>query len=169
MGKPASKFEVFIDSLIPFAIILLVVITVAELFFSGFIQPYWWLIDLIDLWIILIFVVDLWFKFKHAKSIPYFLKHYWPYIIAVFPFFLVLRVLERFYHISAISSESSIIFARYIANVLNDARMAKIAELFRFINISARMLKATYFFENPRVRHKIDAIKLLKLKGKKKR
>lgn len=168
MHRPASKFEIFIDGLMPFAIILLVLITVLELFFSPFVKPYIWLTDLIDLWILVIFIIDLVFKFKHAKSIPYFLKHYWPYIIAVFPFFLVVRILERFYHISTASAGTTIIFGRYIANALSDARIAKFAELFRFVNISARMLRATYFYENPKVRHKINTTKLLGLGMKKK-
>ncbi len=167
MQKPASKFEIFIDGLIPLAIILLAVITVAELFFSKFVKPYFWIIDILDFWILTVFVMDLWFKFKHAKSIPNFLKHYWPYIIAVFPFFLVLRVLERFYQISASSASSSILIGRYIAGALGEARLAQLAELFRFINISARILRATYFYENPKVRHKINAMKLLGLRRKK--
>ncbi|MBI1978442.1 MAG: hypothetical protein HYS62_00060 [Candidatus Aenigmarchaeota archaeon] len=169
MRERASKFEIFIDGLIPIALVLLVVITVIELFFSKFARPYRWLIDIIDFWIILIFILDLMFKYKHAKSIPDFLKHYWPYIIAVFPFFLVIRVIERFYQISTASASSTIIFGRYIANALSEARMARIAELFRFINISARMLRATYFYENPKVRHKINTTKLLGLGTKRKR
>ena len=169
MRQRVSKLEIFIDSIIPFAIILLVLITIVELFFSKLAKPYFWIIDLIDFWIITIFIMDLWFKFKHAKSIPTFLKHYWPYIIAVFPFFLVLRVVERFYQISASSASSSILIGRYIAGALEEARLARLAELFRFINISARMLRATYFYENPKVRHKINTMKLLGLRVKKKR
>ncbi len=169
MQNKASKFEIFIDSLIPVAIVLLVVITIIELFFLKFVRPYIWVIDLVDFWILLVFFLDLVFKFKHAKSIPSFLKHYWPYIIAVFPFFLVVRVLERFYQISASSTSSSILVGRYIANTFNDARLARFAEIFRFINISARMLRATYFYENPKVRHKINTTKLLGLGTKKRR
>jgi len=169
MKEKASKLEIFVDSLIPYALVLLVIITVAELFFSKFVKPYFWIIDLLDFWILTVFVMDLWFKFTHAKSIPNFLKHYWPYIIVVFPFFLVLRVLERFYQISASSASSSILIGRYIAGALSEARLAQLAELFRFINISARMLRATYFYENPKVRHKINTTKLLGLRTKKKR
>ena len=169
MVKPASKLEIFIDRLIPYALILLVLLTITELFFSKFVKPYFWIIDILDFWVLTVFILDLWFKFEHAKNIPSFLKHYWPYIIAVFPFFLVLRVLERFYQISASSASSTILLGRYIAGALGEARLAQLSELFRFINVSAKMLRATYFYEDPKVRHKINAMKLLGLKTKKKR
>lgn len=160
----ASKFEIFVDSLIPYALVLIVAITVAEIAFSKVVQPYNWLIDVIDLWIIWVFIMDLLFKFKHAKSIPEFLKHYWPYIIAVFPFFLVLRVVERFYQISTISSGSTIILGRYVASLLNEARLARFAEVFRFLGFSTRFIRAVYFYENPKIRHKINSNKLLRLR-----
>ena len=169
MRKPASKVEVFIDSLIPVAIILIITITVAEVFFSKFVQPYYWVIDVIDLAIIWVFIMDLYFKFKHAKSIPAFLKRYWIYIIAIFPFFLIFRLVEKFYQISTLSSGTTIILGRYIMSLLNEARIARFAELFRFLGISARLVRGFYFYEHPRIRHKINAIKLLGLKARKKR
>jgi hypothetical protein len=169
MRKRASKFEIFIDNLVPYALFLIIVMTIGDLLFSKLLKPYYWIVDLIDLWIIWIFAMDLVFKFEHAKSIPYFLKHYWIYIIGVFPFFLVVRVAERFYHISAsaISSPSTIIIARYVAGFLNETRLAKFTELFRFFGASSRFIRAIYFYENPKVRHKINVKKLLKLKTKK--
>lgn len=164
MRKRASKLEVFIDSLIPLAIFLIIIISIAEVFFSKFIQPYYWAIDIIDLSIVWIFIIDLGFKFIHAKNVPDFLKHYWIYIIAVFPFFLVFRLLERFYHISTVSSGTTIVLGRYIISFLNEARIARFAELFRFLGVSTRLLRAVYFYENPKVRHKINAIKILRLK-----
>lgn len=169
MKKKASKFEIFIDSLIPYAVVLIVAITIGEVAFSESLRAYSRIIDLIDLWIIWVFAMDLVFKLKHARSIPYFLKHYWPYIIAVFPFFLVLRVIEKFYQVSAYSSSSTIILGRYIASLLNEARLARFAEIFRFLNVSSRILRAVYFYENPKIRHKINAVKLLEIKVKKKR
>lgn len=167
MAKKASKLEIFIDSLVPYALVLIVVLTVADVFFFNSIRPYYWIVDLLDLVIIWIFMMDLLFKFEHAKSIPNFLKHYWIYIIAVFPFFLVFRLVERFYQISTISSGSTIILGRYLATLFNEARLARFAHIFRFLGVSTRLLRAVYFFENPRIRHKINAIKLLRLKKRK--
>lgn len=169
MIKGASKFEIFIDSQIPFAILAIIAITIAEMGFSRFVKPYYWIIDVVDLWVIWVFIMDLLFKFKHAKSIPQFLKHYWFFIIAVFPFFLVFRVVERFYHISTLSSGSVIILGRYVMSFWNELRLARFVELFRFLSISSRLVRAFYFYENPKMRHKIDAKKLLRLKIKKKR
>jgi hypothetical protein len=95
------------------------------------------------------------------------MKKYWIYIIAVFPFFLVFRLVERFYQISTISSGTTIILGRYVATLLNEARLARFAEIFRFFSTSTRLLRAVYFYENPKVRHKINVVKLLGLKRKK--
>lgn len=167
--RKASKLEIFVDSLIPLVIILIIAITIAEVFFSKFIQPYYWIVDIVDLAIIWVFVIDLGFKFKHAKSIPDFLKHYWFYIIAIFPFFLIFRLIEKFYQISTLSSGSTLLIGRYIASLLTEARIAKFAELFRFLGVSTRLIRAFYFYEHPRIRHKINAIKFLRLKSRKKR
>lgn len=164
MRKRASKLEIFVDSLIPIAIFLIIAVTIAEVLFPKFIKPYYWAIDVIDLVVIWIFLMDLGFKFRHSKSIPDFLKHYWVYIIAIFPFFLIFRLVEKFYQISTLSSGTTVILGRYIITLLNEARIARFAELFRFLGISARLVRAFYFYEHPRIRHKINAIKLLGLK-----
>ncbi|MBU5537029.1 MAG: hypothetical protein KQA38_00470 [Candidatus Aenigmarchaeota archaeon] len=164
MHKNTSKLEIFVDSLIPLAIILIIIITIAEVFFKKFIQPYYYIVDIIDLVIIFIFVLDLGFKYRHAKNIPDFLRRYWIYIIAVFPFFLVFRLIERFYRISTLSSGTTVILGRYVITLVNETRIARFAELFRFLGVSARLVRAFYFYEHPKVRHKINITKLLGLK-----
>ncbi|MEM5805843.1 MAG: hypothetical protein QXM85_01445, partial [Candidatus Aenigmatarchaeota archaeon] len=123
---------------------------------------YYYIVDIIDLVIIFIFVLDLGFKYRHAKNIPDFLRRYWIYIIAVFPFFLVFRLIERFYRIS-ISPDTTTILRNIVA-LTKDARIARFAELFRFLGVSARLVRAFYFYEHPKVRHKINITKLLGLK-----
>ena len=164
----AGKFETFIDSLIPFTILLIIVITIVEIFFNKVIQPYYYIVDLADLFIVFVFSMDLLFKFEHTKSIPHFLQKYWFYIVAVFPFFLIFRIIQRFYSISNVSSGSTIILLRYLGSLLNESRVAKIAETFRFIGIPTRFVEALYFYEDPKIRHKI-ARKLFKSKTKRKR
>lgn len=169
MPEKASRFEIFVDSLMPFAILALIIIIVADIFFSKFSKQYSLFIDLIDLAVIWLFAMDMIFKLKHAKSIPRFLREHWFYIIAIFPFFLVIRLLERFYQISlsAASSQTTILLGRYISTFLKESRILKGIEIFRFLNISARLVRAFYFYENPKVRHKINIRKLLKVKKKK--
>lgn len=88
-----KKLEHLIDILIPYALVLLIGILVVE-----FAKPVWMedypFIHYIDYIIVLIFVLDLCFKFHHSKTIPFFLKTYWLEIIAVFPFFLIFRLLD---------------------------------------------------------------------------
>lgn len=166
--RRASKFEMLIDSFVPYAIISIIAITIGEIFFSAFVKPYSWVVDLVDLWILWVFSMDLLFKFEHAASIPQFLKKYWFYIIAIFPFFLVLRVIERFYTISALpTSGSFFILGRYLGGLFDEVRLVKLARIFEFLRISTRLLRAVYFYENPAIRHKINAIKLLGLKKRK--
>ena len=167
--RNASKFERIIDGLIPLAILLIIIVTVADIFFSKKLQYYYVVIDLIDLFIVFIFSMDLIFKLEHAKSVPSFLRKYWFYIVAIFPFFLVFRIFQRFYNFSAVSSGSTIILFRYLGGLLSESRIAKLAEITRFFGIPARLLEATYFFENPKIRHKINVKRLLKLRKKRKR
>ncbi len=163
-ARKASKLEVFVDNLIPYAIILIIAITVVEMVFASWAQKYFLIIDLIDLFILFVFFLDLLFKFIHSKSIPDFVKRYWLYIIALFPFFLVFRVIERFYHISTISPSSTIVLGRYFASLLSESRLVRILYIFRVLTVSSRLARALYFYEDPKVRHKIKAIKFLKLK-----
>lgn len=171
MRGRASKFEIFIDSQIPYALVAIVALTIFEIAFPKLANAYFWAIDLIDLWVVWIFMMDLIFKFEHAKSIPEFLGKYWIYIIGVFPFFLVLRIVERFYHvsISALSPSSTIIISRYLASLLTEARMVQLMGLLRFLGLSSRLLRAAYFYENPKVRHRIRIKKLLGIKTKRRK
>ncbi len=165
MRKQAPKVEIFIDSLIPLALFLVIALTAIELSFSWVAEKYWLLVDGIEVFSIAIFVVNLYFKFRHARSIPTFLKHYWIYILALFPFFLLFRLVERLAKIQVVAEESPL-WIKEFAVILRESRLVRFAGAFRFLNIFGRTLRAVYFYENPKIRHKINVKKLLELKKK---
>lgn len=94
MKKWMHRIELIIDHLIPSCLLLLLGIIISEIFYEEAIEHYVLLFEIAEGVIISIFVADLIFKYLRAKTIPDFLKKSWLDIIAVFPFFLVIRLLE---------------------------------------------------------------------------
>ena len=87
-----SKAEKFVDWLITPAVIILTVLIFGELLF-GFDQYEPW-VTIADLTVVGIFVLDLIFKWRRVHNVKKFVKLYWPEILAVFPFYLIFRVLN---------------------------------------------------------------------------
>ena len=92
--KTFHKIEVFTDKSILFAIIILMGLLIVELFFHHVAEEYSLLIEITDSLIILIFSMDLFFKYVRIKPFKTFLKKSWIDIIAIFPFFLIFRLVE---------------------------------------------------------------------------
>ena len=88
------KIEVFVDKIIPFLLLVLIFIIVGEFAFHNFVAKYSLAIEIIDWFIIFVFVIDLIFKYVRIRNFPKFLRASWLDIIAIFPFFLVFRFLE---------------------------------------------------------------------------
>lgn len=95
MKRWLNKIEHFVDFIIPYALILLAILIIGELFYEELIHPYLTLVNIIDWIIIGVFVIDLTFKWFRIRNIKGFVKRYWLDIIAVMPFFLVFRLLEE--------------------------------------------------------------------------
>lgn len=96
MKRWMHKIEVIVDKLIPPALIVLLVVIILDLGFSGFVdahhlEPY---MVTADYAIIALFVLDLVFKYMRTRHIPLFIRKYWLDILAVFPFFLLFRLFE---------------------------------------------------------------------------
>jgi len=100
-----KKLEHFTDRIIPYLLILLAVVLGIEFFFKDIAEKYYSLIFSVDITIIVFFSLDLIFKFNRVRKIKLFLKKYWLDIIAVFPFFLLFRVVEEVFAIFRISTE----------------------------------------------------------------
>ncbi len=97
MKKGFHKVEHFIDKLIPYLVLILFVIIIITLFFHNISAKYAKTIHLADTIIISVFIIDLIFKFIRVRKIKKFIRLYWIDIIAVFPFYLLIRVIEEIY------------------------------------------------------------------------
>lgn len=96
MKRWIHKIEVIIDRSIPLALLILLVIIILEFAFHDISEKYYPFIQIVDWSVILVFIVDLIFKYIRIRNIPKFLRASWIDILAVFPFFLLFRVIEGF-------------------------------------------------------------------------
>jgi len=160
------KIELLVDKIIPYTLLLLLVIIILEIFYEEQIQPYTSLVEIADFFIISVFIVDLYFKFIRAKSIPSFLKSSWIEIIAVFPVFLVIRIFELFATISRIDIisqsthgilEAGARWTKVIQEVERTGETTRFSIAHKFVRPLARIprfAKAFVFFEKPTIHHR---------------
>ncbi len=88
------KVEETNNKLIPLAIVLLLFIIIAELYFH--VEGFWHsVVKAMDTAVIVIFVIDLIFLALKSKNARYFFRHYWLDVLAVFPFGILFRVMEQ--------------------------------------------------------------------------
>jgi len=165
-----KRMERIIDDLIWPALLVLLVIIVLEVGFSDIAHAFEKDIVAADSIIVLIFVIDLLFKWNRTRKVKPFLKRYWLDILAVFPFFLMFRAIEGFSVLFGTaldigeSTQKSIHAGLELekegAKVLREAeiigkettRLSRAARFQRFIRPifrAPRFLKATDFFEKP--------------------
>lgn len=159
LGK---RTEHIVDRLIPYCLILLLFIIVMEMFFYETAQKITLLIESLDYFVIAVFLFDLYFKFQRVRSVPKFLRKYWLDIIAVFPVFLFVRLIEEFSAVERVGrlSQSAIheieILEKEGIKITEEAakgaRISRVQIAGRFIRPIARMprlAKALRFFEHP--------------------
>jgi len=101
------KVEVIADKIIPYLVILLLFLIAGEFLYRNFLEEYHVYVLIVDYFIVLVFFIDLCFKYYRVRNFKIFLKKYWLDIIAVFPFFLLFRVVEEVYALFRISAEIS--------------------------------------------------------------
>jgi len=95
MRRWLHEIEIIVDRIIPYLVVLILLIVTADILLTKYVEPYHLIIEIVDYFIILVFVIDLAFKFNRVRKFKVFLKKYWLDIIAVFPFFLVFRAVEE--------------------------------------------------------------------------
>ena len=159
------KIERIVDWLIFPAIIALLAVIIIELFFHDIAEHYHSILLITDYIILAIFVLDLGFKFNRARTISSFLRKNWLDILAVFPIFFILRVLEPLIFLTDFSKEAKtvqLIFHESLEIGKGTTNLAKEAEalgkvsraryitaIFRSIGRSPRLLKGVAFYERP--------------------
>ena len=150
------KIERIVDKSIPYLLILLLFVIIGEIFFASEIEPYRMFVSFVDGFIIFVFVVDLTFKYIRTRNFPKFFKKFWLEIIAIFPAFLILRVMEEF--VIIVRLEESIGISQDVIEFGDRTipRVNRIRYFSRFIRPLARFprfLKAFSFYERPTGRH----------------
>ena len=87
-----SDLDTIVSLLIPPSLIILLTITIFDLFF-GILPQLSVFVNMFDAYIIILFAVDLYYRYQEQKSIQGWFTHYWLDIIATIPFnFLFLGV-----------------------------------------------------------------------------
>ncbi len=126
-----SRLDNTIQLLIPPSLVLLLVVTIIELFFSvgRFMSLF---IDFFDIYVVIIFAIDLYFRwFETPRLLPYVKKHILD-IIATIPFGLI------FWGVQGLAMIRSLRGIRIIANIARLSRFARYGRLLRLLRFGAR-------------------------------
>ena len=162
MKKWMHRIEVLADRSIPYALILLLLLIIGEVFFADKIKSYSLIVSVFDWVIITIFVVDLSFKYARSKNIPDFLKTHWLEVLAVFPAFLLVRIIEEFFQVANL--EQTVLLSQEAAEIEAKAgtRASRMHYFTKFIPTLSRLprfLKAFSFYERPHHHHRLFSTK----------
>lgn len=162
MRSRLHKIEHFVDKSIPYLLVILIIITLIDVFYVEIAERYLHTIEFIDNIVIAFFITDLAFKYKRASNIPQFIKNNWIDIIAVMPFYFMFRLVDEFLVASELIKESQQSLhvaagvekeATTAAKELKDAKMITRSEkMLKEIKIFSRIprfVKALDFFEKP--------------------
>jgi len=178
MKKFWHKIEVAVDWVIPWCIILLLIIIILDIFLPETAEHYHLYILIGDYFIISVFIVDLIFKYLRIRNINNFIKECWLDILAVFPFFLIFRMLERFIILAELSgsfTQFQLLFhegleleksgskivkegGKIIEEAEKVGKVSRVKQIIRFfkpIQRAPRLIKALPFYEKPTGKHHI--------------
>jgi len=93
MGKKEkSKLEKYVEASILYLIMLLIILLLIELFVA-LTKTQLLILEMINLFILIVFAVDLYYLYMKAPDWKYFLKHHWSDIIAIVPIVTISRIL----------------------------------------------------------------------------
>jgi len=131
MVKIQSKLDGTIQLLIPPSLVMLLVVTIIELFYG---VASWMsiLIDIFDIYVIAIFATDLRFRWKETPHFFPFVKKHILDIIATIPFNLIFLGIEGLVLIRALRG------IRIITQAAKFARFARYGRLLRLVRFGAR-------------------------------
>jgi hypothetical protein len=101
------NLEVIVDKSIPYLVLILLILIVLDIFYHEKTIPYENQILILDYFIVIIFIIDLSFKYYRVRNAKTFIKRYWIDIIAVFPFFLMFRLVEEILILARVSESLS--------------------------------------------------------------
>ncbi len=126
-----NKIDEVIQLLIPPSLVILLLVTIIELFF-GVSKGVSSFIYMFDIYVIIIFAIDLYYRwFETPQFIPYVKKHYLD-IIATIPFNLIFLGIEGLVLIRALRG------VKIISRVARLAKFARYGRLLRLLRFGAR-------------------------------
>ena len=161
------RFEIFIDKMVPYALMFVVAHMITIIFFEEVLHRYEEFLIFLEFFLItFVLGFDVIFKYRRSVNKKYFFKHHWIEIFAVFPFMLIFRLFEEAYLISRLapvelslaSTQTIVHEARGIssgARIIRDAELAgrvSRAGMFGKIARIPAFLRGAIFFEHPLTR-----------------
>lgn len=166
--------EVLIDRLVPVAVLILIPIIIIDFFFENIATKYHSTLVILDYIIIGIFVIDLIFKYIRIRNFKNFIKTCWLDIIAIFPFFLIFRVIEPIliyielpkevrslqlvFHGGLAFSEEATKLTKEVEAAGKISRTKTVLRLFENIERTPKLIKALPFYEQPVGKHHLHKI-----------
>lgn len=154
MHRFLIKVEHYNHKLIFPAVILLLFVIIFEIFIHTENYALELAIKIVDYMVIAVFVIDLIFLARKARSTKFFFKNYWLDLLAVFPFGLLFGFLGGFMRIFSASEEvvgvSQAIFHEGLETekvVVEAERATKAGKTIRIGTRIARVVSKTHFFD----------------------
>jgi len=134
MGR--SKLDKIIDVLIPPSLVLLLIVTIVELFYG--VGRFGVLIDIFDYYVIVIFAIDLYYRWQELPHFIPFIKKYYLDIIATIPYNLIFVGIEQ---LTLLKALRGIRIIGRIARLARFARLGRLLRLLRFVARAPRFLR----------------------------
>ena len=145
MAKRQNKLDKIVQILIPPSLVLLLVVTIIELFFSVN-KVFSIFIDLFDVYVIIIFAIDLYYRWFETPKLWPFLKKHILDIIATIPFNLLFLGVQGLALIRALRG------VRILARVLRASRYTRLIRLIRFGARAPRFLRTRKHIKKAKIR-----------------
>jgi hypothetical protein len=160
------KGEYFVDKSIPYLLIALFFVIIIDLFFHHEFEQYHAYISIVDWAVMSVFMLDLIFKYNRVRDVPEFIRRYWIDIIAVFPFYLLFRLIDEalmltgftgvvegvqpLVHEAVEAEKAGSKAANEMKSVGKTARFESLFRLFRPLQRFPRLLKVFSFYKSPK-------------------
>jgi len=165
MASVLATAEDLVDKSIPYMVALLLAVIIVDFGFPDYAEKYRAAVDAADWFVIGMFTLDLAFKFNRVRDIPEFVKRYWLDILAVFPFYLVFRLVDEAIFITGAAElvrgaqpvfHEATELEKAGASVVKEAgatgklaRFNFLTKLFAPVQRVPRLFKAAAFYEPP--------------------
>ncbi|HLD39719.1 MAG TPA: hypothetical protein VJB13_01115 [Candidatus Nanoarchaeia archaeon] len=144
MNKFWEKVEHYNSKLITPALIVLLAIIILELFVHIENHTVELILKIADALVVTVFIIDLIFLAKKAKSVKFFFQNYWLDILAVFPFVLVFNFVESIYRAIVVTERITLgqaVLHETVEASKEAKAFSKSAKFARIIRIVARSLR----------------------------